>query len=233
MKKHSIVAILFLVGTLILSACSLGANPTPTETIPQVDNTAVFETLKTQAMETAQAQLTQDALMNPTNTPIVVEEQPTATLEQPTATVAVVQPTAAPVLPTAAPVLPTATTVLATAVPTTAPTRSDLNCSVTASAPTAGQNISLGGDFDGRWTFKNTGSVTWETSEIDFVYLSGTKFQVHVDGVDLPKQVKNGESVEIIVDMVAPNTAGAYQAYWALKQGSVTFCTVSVMINAK
>lgn len=225
MKTKLIV--ISLIAIIIFAGC-LPKNVTPTSD-PAIE-TAVFESMQTQAMQAAQEQLTQTALAQPTVTPTEVA---TITLEMPTNTA--LPPTNTAVPPTPFPTLapPTSTPILATATATATPTRSDLNCQIISSSPANYQVMSPGLDFDGRWTFKNTGSQTWDQSSVDFTYVSGTKFQTKFDVIDLPVTVTNGNTVELIIDMMAPLSAGNYQSTWALVQGSDRFCYVNINITVK
>jgi type II secretory pathway pseudopilin PulG len=224
MKTLIKFTIISLIGILVLSACTTASPATP----DAAQQTAQFVALETQAMQAAQAALTQEALANPTEIPTEIPTNtplPTNTMEPPTAT---------PLPPTQIPTqVPTATFIPATATPTVVPTRSDYVCQVVSSAPAANTSFPIGGDFDGRWTLKNTGTETWSKSAIDFAYISGTKFQTRFDVIDLAADVSKGNTTELIIDMLAPKTAGSYQGIWALRQGSITFCYVSVNIVVK
>jgi hypothetical protein len=88
-----------------------------------------------------------------------------------------------------------------------------------------------GGDFDGKWILKNVGTNTWNKNDIDFLYISGEKFQKSVDIIDLPETVKPGKQIKIIIDMLAPKETGTYTSNWALARSSFTFCVVSVIIQ--
>lgn len=224
MKTQNKLTVFSLIGILLLSACTTAAPATP----DAAQQTAEYAALATQAMQDVQTALTQEALSNPTEMPTEVPtniQQPTNTQEPPTATSipATAIPTLAPTN-TPVPVTPTATAL---------PTRSDLVCQVVSSAPAANTPFSSGTDFDGRWTLKNVGTSTWDKASIDFAYISGTKFQASVDAIDLPADVSTGNSVELIIDMLAPKESGSYQTVWALKQGTIVFCYVSLNIVVK
>ncbi len=216
-----------LIGILVFASCvpkTVQVTPDP------AIETAVVQVMQTKVWETAQAQFTETAVAQPTYTPT---EVPTITVELPTNTA--LPPTNTPLPPTPYPTLapPTSTPILATATPSATPTRSDLNCQVISSSPSNYQTMSVGQDFDGHWTLKNTGSNTWDQASVDFSYVSGTKFQTKVDAIDLPATVSNGNTVDVIIDMIAPTNAGNYQATWALREGSVYFCYVNVNITVK
>jgi hypothetical protein len=113
--------------------------------------------------------------------------------------------------------------------PTTTP--APVTCSVTSVTPTTSQNKRA--DFDAVWTVKNTGSVTWDMSSVDYGYLSGTKMYKHNSRYDMTQSVKPGESVKITVDMLAPNQSGLYTTSWALLQSGTNLCTLSLDVRVK
>jgi hypothetical protein len=71
----------------------------------------------------------------------------------------------------------------------------------------------------------------WETSEVDYYYVSGPKMQQHEDLYDLPNPVGSGKTIKLKVDMGAPKTPGTYATYWALKVGGQPFCNFSMIIK--
>lgn len=106
-------------------------------------------------------------------------------------------------------------------------------CEIVSVKPTSGTKLDKKSDFDAVWVVKNTGSKTWETTAVDYKYLSGKEMHTGEDLYDLPKKVKPGETVKLIVDMRAPNAAGSFTATWALAQGSTILCKMPVTITAK
>ena len=205
---------------LMLSACALTGGQPPA---PTVDTAPTLNAVRTQAAETVEAELA---------------SQPTATSLPPTSTLApsaTELPTFTPV-PTEVPVIPTSTPP-----PTNTPapqiiytnTPTDYTCTITASSPASGYTFVPGADFDARWTVKNTGNKTWATSEIDYRFLSGEATYAAQSGYDIPKNVAPGESVEIIVDMLAPTTVGNHSTTWSLSYGSSAFCTLPLRFNVK
>lgn len=217
-KTLSLVALCSL-----LAACSLSNSPAPA---PTVDVQPTLNAAKTEAAATVAAQ---------------IESQPSATPLPATATLAdtattIPTNTALPATNTPLPQLPTNT-----AVPTLKPTvavvytstPANFNCSLTSFEYTGTQPYSAGGDFDARWTVKNTGTDTWAASDVDYKYVSGTKMQAKADSYDLPSDVASGSSITLIVDMKAPTTAGTYSETWALVKGGTTLCTLPVVIKVK
>lgn len=132
-------------------------------------------------------------------------------------------------------VLPTSTITLTptpteTETPTASPTSSAYQCEVVSSSPEYNRVYPPGGDFDGRWTLKNTGTETWGDI-VDLIYISGAKFQTGADAVDLQKSsVRTGETTDVIVDMLAPREPGTYKTVWRLRRSDTTFCEVTLQI---
>jgi len=220
MKKF--LFLFLLLTALLLNSCSLPLLGSQSE--QPIALTATFEAMVNEALQTAIAKLTQEAILNPSATNTATPIPPTATYT-PTATVT---STLTPIPPTSTPLPPTATSS-----PTVTPTRSDFNCQVVSFAPPIDRVYPSGGDFDGKWTFKNTGSEVWNKDNVDFVYLSGTKFQVSVSSLDLSTSISNGEEVQFIIDMLAPKSSGTYTATWGLKKDDLVFCTSTIQIIVK
>ena len=153
----------------------------------------------TQAYETIQAQLT---LAAGPSTPT-----PTSELSSPT-------PPATP--PTVTPTrLPTATQPTAT---------SRVSCDL--AAPGNPIDVTIPDDtvlqpsqsFTKIWRLQNSGTCTW-TKSYAVAFFSGDQMGAPVS-VNLAGDVAPGQSVDISVDMVAPNKAGKYQGNWKLRNAS-------------
>lgn len=104
-------------------------------------------------------------------------------------------------------------------------------CSVTASSPSS--SIAKNAEFDARWTVKNTSDTKWELGQVDYKYLSGTKMHKYNNLYDLPKTVKPGESITIIVDMVAPQYSGWYSTSWGIVRGSTVLCSLPLTLHVQ
>ena len=84
-----------------------------------------------------------------------------------------------------------------------------------------GTIFSPGAYFTKIWRVRNIGSCTWST-KYDLVYQSGDEF----DGstLDLPQSVAPGGTIDLAVNMQAPDKKGKYTGYWVLKSdASVKF----------
>ena len=209
----------------ILAGCSTPPAPIPTVMPtavqqPTVNQQPTLNAVRTQAVQTAVAELTKNAPAVPTATPVT----PTATVVLPTQTP--VPPTNTP-LPTAR---PTATFIPWTATPLYTATPVNIACSITEVSPKPTDKLAKKADFDGRWVVKNIGSQTWETASVDIVYKSGTKFQQSADSMDLATNIPYNSSLTVIVDMTAPADAGTYNAVWAIVRGTTTICTLNLTV---
>jgi len=216
-KKSYLSLISLIVIALISSACG-GPKAAPTMD-PQVFQ-ATLDAAATQAVQTIAAQLTTTALAQPpTQEPTLIVYTPTS---EPTATATLVPPTQTP-LPSFTPVPPTATK-------TYTSTPSAYQCSIVSQSPALGAKMDTGFDFDAVWKLKNTGLEDWIVGEIDIVYSSGDKLQKYGDAYDIAENVEPGEEITIVIDMLAPGTAGTYKAVWKMVRGSTTVCTMNLNI---
>lgn len=68
------------------------------------------------------------------------------------------------------------------------------------------------------WRIKNVGTCTWTTS-YDLVYVGGEKFGAK-NAVALPASVGPGMTVDISIQLTAPNADNHYQGYWKLRNAS-------------
>ena len=194
---------LFIASVLILAAvaCNLPFSAAPT---PQ-DIGMVY----TQAAQTVVAQLTQVAPGGPTSG---ADGQPSATSSLPG------QPSATATLaPTNTPLPPTATEKPApTATPR--PTATPLPCNLASFVKDVnvpdGTTFAPGAAFTKSWRLRNAGSCTWD-SGYRLVFFKGQD----MDGTTtrLPKVVEPGETVDVSVNLVAPDATGTYQGYWMLR----------------
>jgi hypothetical protein len=101
-------------------------------------------------------------------------------------------------------------------------------CQITSYAPSA--SILKNAEFDGKWTVKNTSARNWDSASVDYKYIGGTDMNKHGSIYDLPKTIKPGESITIIVDMIAPQYSGWYSTSWAIVQGSGIICNLPLTL---
>lgn len=199
-----------LATVVALAAC----NPAPAaQTTPTVDPNMIY----TAAAKTVQVQLTQDAALTPSAT---ATEEATATLSVPTADTNL--PTLAG--PGSTTQQPAAGAATATPLFTIGPVATQQGAKPPSSAPKGYQWISndpadgtafeTGQKFDIVWTVKNTGTTTWTTDYV-YKYIYNDKFSEKLS-YKLKADVKAGETVDLIVDAVAPSTPGTYKTWWKL-----------------
>ena len=77
-----------------------------------------------------------------------------------------------------------------------------------------------GQTFTKTWRLMNIGSCAWTTS-YSLVFLSGDA--MGGSSIPLPQRVEPGQTVDLSVDLVAPNTAGTYKGNWMLRDTQERF----------
>jgi hypothetical protein len=81
-----------------------------------------------------------------------------------------------------------------------------------------GERMSPGQEFSKTWRLLNAGSCTW-TTNYAIVWFSGDILAA-VREQPFGAAVKPGDSVDITVDMIAPNQPGQHQSNWKLRSAS-------------
>ncbi len=115
-------------------------------------------------------------------------------------------PTLAPPTPTQTPHPPT---------PTLTPRPCNQATFVADATIPDGTELPPGNHFTKVWRLKNIGTCSW-TTDYALVFDSGD--QMGGPAVQqLTKVVNPGETVDISVDLIAPNSAGSYRGYWRLR----------------
>jgi len=140
----------------------------------------------------------------------------------------------APAAPTSAPALTAApTNTVSAALPTSAATTQACNRAefVTETIPD-NTVLNLGESFTKTWTFKNTGSCTWNTN-YKLVFASGDAMSGPAS-VNLTQSTAPGAALVVSVPLKAPAAAGTYTGYWSLQaeDGTIFFSGNSVSIKA-
>jgi hypothetical protein len=226
MSIKKILMVLFLL-LVFASACSGGATPAPTNDPAQME---------TQVAEQVAVQLTEIALSQPSATPVLEIPTSIPTLEQPTAlptltnTPMAVEPTSTPVPASPTPPPPTNTVPPVTRTPKPTATSEPFVCQQVKQSPDNGKTYKPNANFDAVWTVKNVGTAVWTDTDVDYRYKSGDKIH-EIEIYDLPKSVKPGESIDLTVDMKAPDEEGKYKTTWALQRGSNVICSLTLEIN--
>jgi predicted small secreted protein len=107
-------------------------------------------------------------------------------------------------------------------------------CSLVSQSPALYDSFPANASFDTRWKVKNTSGSTWNAASVDIKYVSGTKwFEGSTTSYDLPSDVADGGTYELILDSIAPATAGTYTMTWGIYSGSTSLCTLTSIIKVK
>ena len=135
-------------------------------------------------------------------------------------------PTATP-LPTATQPAPTAIVATGTpATPTTAPVNTGTKCLQMEflgdiNVP-PGTVFKSGAKFTKTWRVRNSGTCKW-TADFDITLIGGDALGTNKRG-DISRDVLPGDTVDISIDMVAPQTEGTYYSYWmVIEPGGARF----------
>ncbi len=122
----------------------------------------------------------------------------------------------------------------ATATAIAVKTQTSGTCSIVSSAPAAGTVYSPNAEFDTRWKVKNISGKTWSADSVDVRYKSGTKwFENGVTAYDLPADVADGATYELILDSIAPTDKGSYSMTWEIAGGGSVLCVMTASITVK
>lgn len=212
-RKTDFFVLLLIVLMVGFSGCQSTPTPEPTMDPAVWTQTAVAaQTLEQgtqEALQTAQARLNVTPSPTLTSTPA-----PTRTAT----------PTVTPTIT----LVPTRTsTPLPSATITNTP--SPYTCRLVSQVPRDGSTIKPNTQFTVTWTVQNVGKVIWEDIGIDLVQLGGDKIAVQTI-YDLPRTVKPGETVDLQVELKAPEATGYYRTDWklAIVDQGFTFCPLYV-----
>jgi hypothetical protein len=156
-----------------------------------------------QAAATVQAELTRLAAEAVVNNSAPTATEPAPATEEPTAAPA----TATPEGPTPTPGVEGCT---------------DRAAFVTDVTIEDGHDLDKGENFTKTWRLRNAGTCTWSSS-YSLVFDHGDQMSAPA-AVALPGTVSPGATVDLSVDMTAPNSPGVYQGFWKLRNnGGVLF----------
>ena len=81
-----------------------------------------------------------------------------------------------------------------------------------------GSNVSLGSTFTKTWRIQNVGTCTWTTA-YSLVFVSGERFGAPA-AVSLPGNVAPGQTIDLSINLTAPNSNGRYRGDWKLRNAS-------------
>lgn len=118
----------------------------------------------------------------------------------------------------------------ATPRPTLTPLPPKTGCELVSQTPRGWTTMGPRWDFDAIWTIKNAGLFTWDKDEVDFRYIHGEKMQKRSDVFVFSSDIKPGDSVDIRLDMVAPEAPGKYTGVWGLVNKGTVQCYYSINI---
>jgi ribosomal protein S10 len=218
-KLFSAIIRIFLLSALMaLAGCNLLTEGLHVSTPTSNVLISTVAAAQTEAVQSVYKTLTQAAALTPSATlpPLTATSQPTVEKSK-------------------TKIASTATKkVAATKKPAPSPTSNAYKCAITSLSPTSGTSITKGKNFDLKVTFRNDGTETWKPTTVDFIYLSGPKFQKTSNVIRLKEDVIPGQSVKLLVEMAATSAKGTQNINWALEQGTgVLFCYVGVTVTIK
>lgn len=81
-----------------------------------------------------------------------------------------------------------------------------------------GTAFSPGQVFTKTWKLRNNGRCTW-TTDYTLVFYTGDQLG-GVSPINLPSSVVPGQTIDLSVNLAAPNNAGNYRGYWILKNAT-------------
>ena len=109
-------------------------------------------------------------------------------------------------------------------------------CQLVSQTPPDNSAVAANTAYTFTWVLKNTGTVKWDQSEYDVIFVSSTTgYSMHSGGdvYDLPSTVEPGQTVTISGSGITPATAGPYTESWGIAQGSNVICPFYVTIQVK
>jgi hypothetical protein len=220
------ILLILLTAALMLTACNVGAAPSPTLDVNAI-NTAIVGT----TMAQFSAQFTQTALAVPpaTDTPLPTFALPTDTPQElptfalPTADTGALPTVSFEISPTtdaAATPLP-AFTQLPTAAPAATQSLGDAcNNSVFEGDVTIpdGTVVQGGETLQKVWKLRNTGTCTWDEG-FTLVFIGGSIQNDNVSNFDFQSKdsVKGGEAIDIGIWFNAPCAQGNQEGHWRMR----------------
>ncbi len=190
-----------LVFFILAGWLAAGCNPeTPVTVVP-----TGLDPVYTQAAQTIALQLTLKAGEEAVRRLTEIARTPTPLPATPVETQ---RPTDTPQPPTATPTLPP---------PTDTPQTTLCNWAKYVGDVTIepGAVLQPGARFTKIWRVQNIGACAW-TRDYRLVYFDGDRLGV-TEGVLIGELVQPGETVDLAVDLVAPEIEGVYSAYWMLQ----------------
>ena len=200
--------VLLIMLVLILTGCSSGG--------PEASPTPEPETVMTAAAQTAEVRLTEIAKSTPSPTPApTITSQPS-----PDAGVTGMPATSPP-----------------EGIPTITPTVEEFPSGVDKAAYVMdvtvpdGTEFNPGETFTKVWRLSNAGSSTWSTS-YQLAFIGGAQMG-GIEEVSIPVSVPPGSTVDVEVELVAPEANGTYRGFWSMKNSARTLFDNSIYVEIK
>ncbi|UCD43285.1 MAG: hypothetical protein JSV69_06755 [Chloroflexota bacterium] len=191
---------------LLVAACSSTEGDTSSTPEP--------ETVLTAAAETANAQLTELAKPQPTDTSAPGAEGSDTLQTPPESTDSAPQQTpGGNTNPTATPA-------------TGGVDYAEFSADVTIPD---GTDFDPGADFTKVWQLRNSGTNTW-TTEYSLTFFTGEQMSAS-EKVQLSGNVPPGETIDVAVDMVAPQAVGTYTGFWKMQDPAGEFFEYAVFVQ--
>ena len=198
---------LLALALLLLTACNLPSQRTPTPDNPSLLYTAAAQTVSAQLNVTPAA--TQEVFPTATLAP----DQPTQTSAPPSATLP----------PTNTSVPPTATNI---------PVPCDRATFMTDVSYPDNTEVGTGASFVKTWRLKNNGTCTW-TSSYAIVFVRGDSMGGPASLQFTTGTVAPGQTVDVSVSLIAPASEGTFQGYWKLRNGGGTLFDSEFWVKIK
>jgi len=128
--------------------------------------------------------------------------------------------------------LPTITTAPDEPQPSGPPTKTPLPCNkadFVSETVEDGTQYGINENFTKTWRLKNIGTCTWNTN-YKLVFNSGDKMS-GPDNQNLTQSVAPGESVDISVNLKAPDTTGTYKGFWKVADDNGNFFVNTIWVE--
>jgi hypothetical protein len=226
-KNKLFISLIVLLTAISLSACG-GETPAEPTTDPAV--------IMTNAVATSYHDMTMEAIMNPTETPIPTETPLPTNTPEPTLTFT---PVVVATLPGAA--TSSAQTVATQPATNTGGIVTDVGDKAewVSQIPADYTKMYLRHTevkspvFDIFWTVKNTGTTTWN-DQYKLRYYSRDEFFRGEKEFSFPSgiSVEPGETAELKIVASRPNTVGTYDSVWVLTNpDGINFCVLTITIE--
>lgn len=217
--------LILLTAALILSACNVGAAPSPTLDVNAINTAIVGTTLAQFSAQFTQTALAVPPVTNtpePTNTP---QELPTFALPTDSGALPTISFDATPTTAGGAVTpLPGFTQLASPAAPAATQALGDscLNSVFEADITVPDGQVVLGGEtLQKIWKIRNSGSCTWDEG-VELVYIGGSIQNDNVTNFVFQSKdaVASGEAINIGIWFNAPCAQGNQEGHWRLRSDS-------------